>query len=271
MLLSKNEKRFLIIGFISMMIVATFVDLPLTKALYDPLSPFGLFFKHFASFPGTLLGAMSFSVLTVTTPRNIKYLWHSRIINGILMIVFGFSLVDAPLLSMGVYQPLLAVFGVVFVLCVAYLVTKLTLEKQSRLRRFAIVGVITMVGSMVAANLIKIVWGRARYYTMIGNDAKFTPWFIPQGFTLSESMKSFPSGHSQFAAVSLLSTLLPDIFDALKGKRRLFLLASILWIVMVMASRMILGEHFLSDTLVGVAITVGIFAWAKKRYLKDLN
>jgi membrane-associated phospholipid phosphatase len=270
MLLSKNEKRFLISGFIALMIVATFVDLPLTKALYDPTSPFGLFFKHFASFPGTLLGAMCFSVLTVTEPRESKYLWFSRVVNGVLMLVFGFSLVDAPLLSMGVNQPFLAIIGVLFVLCVAYLVTRLPKERQARLRRYAIVGAITMVGSMAAANLLKIIWGRARYYTFIGNDAKFTPWFIPQGFTLSESLKSFPSGHSQFAAVSLLSTLLPDVSETLKGKQRLFLLFSILWIAMVMLSRMILGEHFLSDTLVGVAITVVIFAGAKRRYLRNL-
>jgi len=268
MLFSKNERRFLITGFIALMITATFVDLPLTKALYDPLSPFGLFFEHFASFPGTLLGAMSFSVLTVTKPKNPEHLWFSRIFNGILMIIFGFSLVETPLLSMSVNQPLIAVLGIVLVLSVAYLVTKLSPEKQNRLRRYAIVGAITMVGSMAAANLIKILWGRARYYSLIGNEAKFTLWFIPQGFTLSESMKSFPSGHSQFAAVSLLSTLLPDLFDTLKGKQRLFLLFSILWIAMVMVSRMILGEHFLSDTLVGVAITVMIFGWAKKRYLQ---
>ena len=140
MLLTKNEKRFLITGFIALMIVATFIDLPLTKALYGPISPFGLFFKHFASLPGTLLGAMCFSVLSVTNPKNPKYLWFNRIVNGILMIVFGVSLIEAPLLSMAVNQPFLAVFRIVFVLCIAYLVTKLTLEKQTQLRRYAIVG-----------------------------------------------------------------------------------------------------------------------------------
>lgn len=175
MLLTKNDKGFLITGFIALMIVATFVDLPLTKALYDPTSPFGLFFKYFAPFPGTLLGAMCFSVLTVTNPKNMNLLWVNRIGNGVLMLVFGFSLVNAPLLSMGINQPVLSIFGISIVICIAYLVMKLPLEKQKNLRSYAIVGAVTMVASLASVNLIKIVWGRARYYTYVGNDAKFTP------------------------------------------------------------------------------------------------
>jgi membrane-associated phospholipid phosphatase len=269
MLLSKNEKRFLITGFIVLMIAAAFVDLPLTKALYNPNSSFGLFFKHFASFPGTMLGAMCFSVLSVTNPKQTSLRWINRIGNGILMLVFGFTLVYVPLRSMGIDQPFFGIIGVIFVIIVAYLINKMSHEKQTRLRKYAIIGAVTMVGSMAMANLIKIVWGRARYITFVGNDAVFTSWFIPHGLTLSDRFKSFPSGHSQFAAVTLISTMLPDVFPSLQGKRRVFLLVSVAWIVMVMLSRMILGEHFLSDTLVGVAITVCIFAWMKKRILSS--
>ncbi len=268
MLLSKNEKRFLMLGFVVLLIGASFVDLPLTKALYDPSSPFGLFFKHFASFPGMGLGALSFCVLAVTDPLNKNLRILNRIVNSVLMLVFGFSLVYTPVVSMGIHQPLIGLFGIAFVLIAAYLIAKLPVVRKQSLRKYAMIGAITMVGSMAAVNLLKIVWGRARYWTFVGNDTLFSPWYLPRGFTLSESFKSFPSGHSQFAAVSLISTMLPDVFDSLKGKQRSFLLGSIAWIIMVMLSRMMLGEHFLSDTLVGVAITVCIFAETKKYILK---
>ena len=268
MLLSKNEKRFLILGFAVLMLLASFVDLPLTKALYNPASPWGLFFKHFASFPGMTLGAMSFCVLTMSDPVNKNLISINRIFNGILMLVFGFSLVYTPVLSMGIIQPAYGIIGIVFVLIIAYLVSKLPVARKQSLRKYALIGAITKVGSMAAVNLLKIVWGRARYWTFVGNDALFTPWYRPHGLTLSENFKSFPSGHSQFATVSLLATMLPDVFASLKGKQRGFLLVSILWIVMVMLSRMILGQHFLSDTVVGVAITVGVFAITKKYILK---
>jgi membrane-associated phospholipid phosphatase len=269
MLLTSNQKRVLVIGFVAAMIIATFVDLPLTRMLYNPDSQFGSFFKHFASFPGTLLGSMCFSVLTVTNPikRNLRGL--NRAFNGILMVIFGYTLFYVPLSSMGIHQVLWGLPGIAFVLFIAYMVAKLPLEKQIIMRKYAIVGAVTLAGSIVVINALKIVWGRPRYWTFLGNEAAFRLWFIPQGFTLSDGLKSFPSGHCGFAAVTLIYTMLPDVFAFWKGKRKMLLLLSVAWILCTMFSRMILGEHFLSDTLVGVAITVGIFAYMKRRILKE--
>lgn len=268
MLLSKNEKRFLILGFLVSMLVASFVDLPLTQALYTPNSPFGLFFKYFASFPGVFLGAMCFGILTITPPRDARLLWANRIGNGSLTLIFGYALTYTPLISMGFRQPLIGILGTFIVVGLTYqLMTKYPQSKLVKLRKYAIVGALTMFASMFAINVIKIGWGRERFAAFNQDNSLFTPWFIPQGFNLRDSYKSFPSGHSQFAAVTLISTMLPSMFDSLKGKERMFLLISVIWIVLVMLSRLILGDHFLSDTVVGVAITVAIFAGLKKRLL----
>jgi membrane-associated phospholipid phosphatase len=269
MLLTRNQKRALVIGFVAAMIITTFVDLPLTRMLYNPDSQFGYFFKHFASFPGTLLGSICFSTLTVTHPTKRNLRVPNLIFNGSLMLIFGYTLFYVPLSSMGIHQVLWGLPGMVFVLGIAYLVAKLPIESQKLIRKYAIVGAVTLAGSIVITNALKIIWGRPRYRTFVGNDAAFRLWFIPQGFTLSEGLKSFPSGHCAFAAVTLISTMLSDVFVFWKGKRWILFGLCIVWIVCTMVARMILGEHFLSDTLVGVAITIGLFAYMKRRILRE--
>ncbi|MBS6373138.1 MAG: phosphatase PAP2 family protein [Erysipelotrichaceae bacterium] len=79
--------------------------------------------------------------------------------------------------------------------------------------------------------------------------AAFTPWYLPQGVN---GNKSFPSGHTTAASITLCLFALP-----LFTKKRLSswqTMLAVLSPIMMALSRMIMGAHYLSDTVFAILI-----------------
>lgn len=122
--------------------------------------------------------------------------------------------------------------------------------------------------------VLKIPAGRYRYCTMnaLNDFSYFTRWYefngkisptaemLAQGIA-KDGMKSFPSGHSNAAAMLIVFTMLPYFYS--KANNFVYKVVSwsgfSLYTLSVMFSRILMGKHFLSDVLVGVAITVICF------------
>ena len=108
-------------------------------------------------------------------------------------------------------------------------------------------GTAFMLLNNIVTNLLKVVWARTRFDDMMatGGFESFTSWLHPFG----NGGSSFPSGHTAAACGIFILVLLCDVFPQW-GKRRVWVWA-VCWayIAGMAVSRIVIGRHFLSDTL----------------------
>ena len=99
------------------------------------------------------------------------------------------------------------------------------------------------------------------------HDVSFQPWWVignamkEQLLTLgvaSEEFKSFPSGHTANTACAMLLCVLPLLNRKLKGKENLLFFIGVCFTFLVALSRIIMGAHFLTDVVTGMAISLVI-------------
>lgn len=140
---------------------------------------------------------------------------------------------------------------------IIYWVNQLPETLRVRYRWAGIAILLTAFCSMLVVESIKPIWGRVRFRSMQDNLNLFTSWYQINGdkylsaVSLKEEIKSFPSGHSQWAGTTLSLSFLTLVDPRLKDKENLFFLGTLLYAVVVVISRMMQGAHFLTDVTVG--------------------
>lgn len=130
------------------------------------------------------------------------------------------------------------------------------LKKAARVFAFC---VICLLAELAVIEGMKRVFGRMRYREWISMDKMLDmfPWYRVNGKPSSDAYKSFPSGHT---ANSFLIMPMTFFFDAF-GKKRAGNIARIchlVWMLIVMTSRIMAGAHFLSDVACGMLISLTI-------------
>lgn len=249
-----------------MMVIGSFWDYPISQAIYDPGNPFGLFFAAFGEYPAALGFAAAGAMLL--SARN----QEKRMI-GILQTVAGgwFVLSGAAMASM-LPKEYLAIPTLLSV-GIGLICTGLTVWGFLRLcrggdrrvvLRVAAVFLLVIFADIVVVNLIKIPWGRVRMrLTAVDERAYFMPWWIAgselkdtltAAGVAAEEFKSFPSGHTANASALMLLCLLPMLRQKRAAKQTLMFLIGFFWTVLVAVSRIIMGAHYLTDTIVGFAV-----------------
>lgn len=113
--------------------------------------------------------------------------------------------------------------------------------------------------------LLKLIWLRPRMRLVVsGLGVPFEPWwhvgFPDVGHYLKEGVakddfKSFPSAHTGNATVALTLGALVTLHDRLRPYTEWFVWGGIVWGVLVGVGRIIVGAHFLTDTIVGLTVT----------------
>jgi membrane-associated phospholipid phosphatase len=123
-------------------------------------------------------------------------------------------------------------------------------RKKEAVAAWALETVVAIAGAGIAANVLKVVAGRAR------------PRALDEGvwgfhfFELGYRFNSFPSGHAAIAGAVAASICLarPAAWPA----------AAILWLLLA-GGRVLTGSHFVSDVLaggaVGIAVAVAVSRW----------
>jgi membrane-associated phospholipid phosphatase len=106
--------------------------------------------------------------------------------------------------------------------------------------------------SGIAADLLKILFGRARPPLALGTA---DPGWQP--FSLKAKFHSFPSGHAN--TVFALAAALGMLWRRLRWT--IFAFA-----VLIAATRIIVGAHYLADTIAGAALALGITAWLREGF-----
>jgi membrane-associated phospholipid phosphatase len=105
-----------------------------------------------------------------------------------------------------------------------------------------------------------MIWARPRPYVVFSGE-EFQAWYLGFNLTLNNAYKSFPSGHSAVASSLIaLNTLKLEIKTKYFGIMNLIIS---FYIGLVMISRMVRGDHYLSDVVFGGMISMTIFTLLK--------
>lgn len=241
----------------------TFLDRPLSMAVFNLENLYGRIFEAVGEAPGTLIAAFCTAALLVT--RDTTSAWKnilSLVGFGLLTVLSSFmsAMLVANYVTDGhISMPLVLVAGLLISALLFLLASRLDKAQRVQIRRAAIVGLLLMFAAMIVVNVIKVGWGRPRFRSMTDPMTEFTPWYAIQGKAAGEEFKSFPSGHTANASIILWISLLPSFVKKLKGKENLLMAIAWVWIILVAFSRIIMGAHFATDVIMGATITYTCF------------
>ncbi len=255
--------------------VGTFYDYQISSTLTQMEDSWARFMEIWAEPPSLLFVGFAFAALAVYVIRQ-KVKGHVYL--SVLCIIGGaistYSTITRTVeyYSAEVYEMTLTkvLSGVGTVIILALFLKLASMIKDETLKKIkpALVTVVAVgLATLVIISSIKTVWGRERFRAM-EDISHFTRWYIPVGRALDDAHKSFPSGHTSNAVI--LYTL-SFIFDRLGDKKKATAakVLAILWVALVMFSRMVCGAHFLSDTCAGAIITMTIVIVCRKIFCKD--
>lgn len=272
----KHILRITIIFIIIMMIIGTFYDLYISKALYDQNNIFGNIFAAFGEYPSSLGFVASGTMIIIGRNKEHKVKNILQIILGIWFIISG-SLMAAmlPTNYLDIPSILSIIIGLTCSILTILLITKLAKNTDRQtIIKLASVFIIVIFANIIIINIIKIPWGRARYRLVAVNDqVYFMPWYQPgttlkdtlvaQG-VLKEEFKSFPSGHTANASCMLLISLLPVLSSKLTNKKNILFITGFIWTLLVALSRISMGAHYLTDTMIALLVGLIVFIFVTK-------
>lgn len=275
--------------FAALVVVATFFDLDISKILtknalpdgaYFSTSGFGLFFEAVGSAPIDLMGSVAgIIIFWWGIRREQKWLKIVLPIVGAVAAVVGaylftkdaFSYVGEQFLVVGglkkVYVKAIAALEALLIVAPAMVAWgRIKPEQNEKLIKWALVIVCTIAVYLII-HFIKSPIGRVRFRTMNylndDNYSLFTRWYVmngkrnlaptPNGVEVSDSCKSFPSGHTFSAGVIYTLICLPDLIKSWNKKwvKGVVYGGTIAYTAVVAVSRIVVGAHYMSDVLFG--------------------
>ncbi len=260
--------------------LGTFFDEGIARALYSPDNIFAKLLTSLGAFPFFSFVVLFFGALCerMTRSKHNKPFMTARVVLCILMATgVGFigvgSFVDKDSLgsifpSLDRNIPVIAIISAVSIpllICAGYSLAKKT-DDPLLVKR--ILSVLVLLGlSYLALQDLKGIMGRPRFrlvmkeYDGIG----FVPWYtvFPESSHFIETLgidkgefRSFPSGHSILAmSVIICLESLAWFIPKLKEKRFVLGICGLLFALVIMFTRLVLGAHYLSDVSAGALIS----------------
>lgn len=272
----------------------TFFDLQISHAIADldvgtyySTNLLGVIFESFGEMPVYIVPTIALGVLFFYLKKVSKAPSGLKIAAMIFIVVFsiGFnyygshkllkyydihvtSLEIEGLLRTGVEGAL----GVIFT-AIWFFIASLVKEKYLKSAAIcALIVVFTTALSQGAVQLIKPIFGRARYrlLNMYGDFSEYTPWYVVNSgraptveqlaMGIKDGYKSFPSGHTAAAAVVFSLMSIPTVFKLNAKTDRLVTAATCLVVFIVALSRIVMGAHYLTDVTMGALLTLISYA-----------
>ncbi len=253
---SINYKFLLVITLIGLVIASLF-DLKISQLIFNDKSTLGLIGEAIGEVPGILIGVFGCAALILTYKRKSLYSKISSFLfGGIFLVLLSYMAAFLPVHYFHLPSWLTYITALIYLILVIIVMKNTPKDKYSLLRKLAWVAVLTFLTETIMINLIKFGWSRVRYRDLLESTEAFSAWFIPHGFTGNTEHTSFPSGHVANASVILFITLLPNIYTKLDKYKKILSYFCYVWIGLIMVSRIMMGAHFLSDTIVGMWVTV---------------
>lgn len=253
----------LIYGFIGM-IVGSFFDLDINKALYSKGDFFPNFFKIVSEIPMVILISVA---SLVYKKNNVGINQFIKIILSIIALAFplvsSFTILNYFEISNIVYS-----FGIfcIYAITIHTITNNIEYFDNQKLLDFSLYIIVSILTIFVIFNLMKNIWGRQRFSSMYTkNDfSNFANWWQINGLAISDIYKSFPSGHSASAGTTLLLIYAPDIFK-IKNQtiRTLLVILPIIFTICTQFARIIDGAHYLTDVSMSLIICITVILTTK--------
>ena len=240
--------------------IATLFDEQIAMFVFDRDSLFANLFYVFGELPSLILGTFAW----LWTMLYLKNRNHSTwMVAFLIYLAFMMSIFIQPLRYSNQFD--------YWMIIIPLIMSAITLKLSNKIEdntlnqyhlHFLVIG-LTILVSVLLPQLIKLLWERPRPYIVLGGE-QFKAWYVGFNLTFDNAYKSFPSGHSAVAA-SLLSLI---VFKSELRNRSYVILKYILffYVFLMMISRMIRGDHYLSDVLLGVMISTLIYMYIRKRF-----
>ena len=289
--LSQEQRTLIIRGMgafaavlVILLLAGTFYDYQIAQAVYAPDSPLVIFVSTLGLIPMAypaclLLGVLAQRSLVSQKAKLLRIAGAGLCV--VLALLFG-ALITKALLStlegfggmFGCEPPELVRMGIGAVvgagLCAVGFGAGTATDAKDLARNVLIV-VMVLAASFALVEIVKIFMARPRPRLLFAGyeGIEFCPWY--QAFPGAEefmaaygiekdAFTSLPSGHSLQAAALLASYYgLSLVYPRLRQRLGLALAVSIVFALVVMSCRMVLGAHFLSDVSVGALLSVIAF------------
>ncbi len=246
-------------------------DLSINRALYNPRALFGVLMESFGFYPAFLPTLMLALLLATRRGQPPRRVWQNVAAGFVaalgFALLYGNSwglLVGRGRLARGfnASSVLLLAAGVVLAVAAAAALWRMQKPLREKLAFLAIWGSVYMVANRVLITLLKALWARTRFDDMLaaGSLAAFTPWWQP----FANGGSSFPSGHVADATGIFVLLILCDLLPALGRRRKAVTALCWAYIAAMAFSRILIGRHFLSDTLAASAL-MGLVFYALHR------
>ncbi len=267
------------VAFVALMIVAAFWDLQINIGLRNPDSLFGQVGEYLGEFTAYAAAGVAFIIIFQSITKDSKYYLAFKILFGILAFVGIFVFIDylmgkffkEEIRYKTFYLVLFSIVATALAMLGTYKIDKALMKK---LIPFAIMLIAVLAISQIIVTIAKGLWSRLRFRHMNSNYDGFTPWYklnltkagrehlvmadtYPPYHPTKDAFNSFPSGHTAAATLTLSIIILPDIIEKFKKYKVWFYVCPIVYALLVAVARMVARAHFLSDVLMGFAITVG--------------
>lgn len=267
---SKNKNQYLwlvvsLVIFIGCFIFSIFYDLSINQTIYSPTNTFAILMEAFGWYPSFLI-LVYYCALWFTNKKQDQKIWQTTLAYICFFVTLGImcwdslrrlkqrnwiaGFTDLRCLPW-IFMVLLC--GIVIWFC-AY---KTPIVLKNKLRFWAFGGTVYLAANQAVIFIFKTIWNRTRFDDMvtIGNFELFTPWYSP----FANGGNSFPSGHTANAAGVFILIILCDLFPSWNKKRKLVYVFIWSYIALMAFSRILIGRHFLSDTLAAAAIMAILF------------
>ncbi len=277
------EHRFIILIVLACLACATGLflgtrfDLILDQTLYNPTAIWAITMEAIGWWVLYLPMILLFLLKSFNTPpknKKVTLFWYT-LAGGAQLALFLIALHywQNRGLIQGIFSPFSVIFFVlvaaVFYLCTRYLAAQNS-YMRTKLLFFARFGSLYLLCNLTLVNILKLIWQRPRYDEMLATDqlANFTAWYHPFG----PGGSSFPSGHTASACGILLLFILCDLFPTWQARKLWVSLFSWAYIGLMAFSRLVMGRHFLTDTVAAMFLMAILFVCLhhSKCYRKSL-
>ncbi len=273
---SNLEGIIVLIIFVSLLLVCTFIDLWVSETLYESWKFFGHAGDKFGQIPGFLAVGFAGGVLFVS--NSYKDNNGLLYVMSILAIMTG-ALVTTEMIFYGIFQNstmigLLTVLSAVGLSYIFIVLARLLVNEEDS-TMYVMISFIILI-FIILVNVIMLVlkntWTRPRYYSIISGENEFRNWFVP-GFLVGEfrpfdsTFASWPSGHTTIAYASIGMSLL---FINKKAVYNIVFVICLLIGFMVGISRIVEGSHFATDVLSSGILVITTFMFAKHSIIKRI-
>lgn len=269
--------RFIILGLIGLLLGSIF-DLGLSKTLYFRSGFLAKFIRLSGEMPMIILTSSLALEIIFRTLKNYRQNKSKTNIPNFILAIIAFT-IPAIISSRGIPKYFtnpgqgLGIYIICFYYLLAFAFRKsFTKISQDDLEKYFYFIVLSVLFSMVAMNLLKNIWSRARFHYMhIKNDYRdFSFWLIPQfRSTITDAYKSFPSGHTTSATAILALLFKPKLNSRfleteqnLEEPARIFgdnvtiyKILIISWPLLTALGRILDGAHYLSDVSFAFILT----------------